>query len=79
MVCNHNWKSQVHNFYKTPGCPRCNKSKGSKYTTEEVKAFVLKRGFKLLDNEYIRSNIPLNFQCLTCNYKWKAAFSNNKK
>lgn len=50
-VCLFEWKN----------CNRCSNGQGNKYTMQEVKQVVKDRGFILLDKEYKRITIPMNW------------------
>lgn len=74
--CNFIWQSVYNNVRNSKGCFRCIKGYQYKYTFEEVKNIVDKKGFICLENEYINNIISMNWQCKSCDYKWKTSFGN---
>ena len=73
-VCAFTWKSNYNNTRKSKGCSRC--LKGShKYSHDYVVIETKKKGCQPLET-YKRSDIPMRWGCLTCDYTWKTSFSN---
>jgi DNA-directed RNA polymerase subunit RPC12/RpoP len=72
--CNFVWSSNYNNTRKR-NCSRCTKG-SSKYSLDEVKKIADNKGFILLDNEYKRSDVQMNWKCKDCDYEWKTSFSN---
>jgi len=66
-VCTFEWKSNYNNTRKSKGCSRCRKG-SYKYTHQDVVLLAHKKGCKPIEN-YKRSNISMNWECLKCSYK----------
>jgi len=74
-VCNFTWSSRYQNARLRKGCPRC--IKGTiKYSLEEAIKIGEKKGFRLLEEEYKRSDIPMKWQCIDCDYIWSTSLAN---
>lgn len=47
----------------------CKRKRNKKYTLDEVKKILIKKGFKLLSKTYKNANDHIKVECLKCNYK----------
>jgi len=74
-VCSFKFSLRYANSKGRKGCPRCTKGV-YKYTLEEASQVGEKRGFKLLETEYKRSDIPMQWQCVECDYTWYTSLAN---
>ncbi len=74
-VCKFSWSSKYSNAQLRKGCPRCTKGI-YKYSLEEAIKVGEKRGFRLLETEYKRSDIPMKWQCIDCDYTWFTSLAN---
>lgn len=76
----HEFEMNFHHFQEGHRCPFCNfkiQSEEKTFSYEYVKSFIENQGFKLLSDEYIHGQIPLDIQC-PYNHIYQVRFVNFK-
>lgn len=72
--CGNIFHPSFNNIRKGSWCVTCSGFKNKKYTIDEVRDEITKRGGELLSKEYIGCTTNIKIKCLTCDNIWSPKF-----